>query len=324
MKAVIYENYGSYDELKIVEVDKPVALDDEVIVKVYAVSLNKADEYMLKGSPFILRLTNGLFKPKLKGLGFDISGIIDSVGKNVSNFKVGDEVFGNTYSAGLAGLSEYTRVKVKHLVKKPNEISYEEACAAPQAAVTALQGIRKANLKSGQSILINGASGGVGLFAVQIAKSYGAKVTAVCSTRSIELVKSYGADEVIDYKVNDFTKNGMKYDVIIGINGYQPIKEYKNSLTKNGVYIMIGGSGAQLFEGMLLAPFYSEKNGRKLRGLGDAKTNQEDLQEVRRLLESKDIKSYIDSTYTLDNTKEAFKYYMEEHALGKVVVVNEW
>jgi len=320
MKAVIYEKYGSYEELKISEIERPEPLADEVLVKIHAVSLNRADEYMLKGSPFLIRFMNGFFKPKLKILGFDISGTVEAIGKDIKNFKLGEEVFGNTYSAKLGGLAEYACVKDECLVKKPGNISHEEAAASPQAAVTALQAINKANINEGQRVLINGASGGVGLYALQIAKAYGAEVTAVCSERSAEVAKSKGADQIIDYTKEDFTKNGIKYDVILGVNGYHALKDYKSSLTDKGTYVMIGGTGAQLFEGMLLTPLYSEKNGRKLVGLGEANSNQKDLQEIKRLLESSAISAFIDSSYPLEETSEAFRYLIEEHAKGKVVI----
>lgn len=205
MKAMVYEKYGDYRELHMSDIKIPVPKADEVIVKVHAVSINRADEYMLKGSPLLIRLMNGITKPKIKVLGLDISGTVEQLGSNVTSLKVGDQVFGNTSEALLGGLAEYARIKVERVMTKLSCLTYNEAAAIPQAAVTALQAIQKADVKKGQHVLINGASGGVGLFAVQIAKAYGAKVTAVCSQRSAEVVRLKGADTVIDYLQEDFT-----------------------------------------------------------------------------------------------------------------------
>ncbi len=320
MKAMIYEKYGDYSELHMSDMKRPTPEADEVIVKVHAVSVNRADEYMLKGNPFLIRLMNGISKPKIKVLGLDISGTVEQLGSNVTSLKVGDQVFGNTSEALLGGLAEYARIKVEHLMTKPSCITYNQAAAIPQAAVTALQAIQKADVRKGQQVLINGASGGVGLFAVQIAKAYGAKVTAVCSQRSADIVRSKGADTVIDYRQEDFTQKSDKYDVILGINGYQPLKKYKSALAEKGIYVMVGGSGKQLLQGMLLTPLYSNKNGKRLIGLGDAKLRTQDLVEIKRLVEATQIIPFVDKHFNFEETPEAFQYLMEEHAIGKVVI----
>ena len=245
MKAIVYTHYGPPEVLKLEDVQKPVPQDDEVLVKVHAASANAADWHLMRGQPFLMRLMGfGLLKPKNTILGSDIAGRVEAVGRNVKQFQPGDEVFGNIQG----GFAEYVCAREDALVLKPANISFEEAAAVPLAALTALHGIRdKGQIKPGQKVLINGASGGVGTFAVQIAKYFWAEVTAVCSTEKMEMARSIGADHVIDYTQEDFTKSGWHYDLILGVNGFRSIFDYKRALSPRGIYVMAGGNTAQLF-----------------------------------------------------------------------------
>src|SRR3989440_3023595 len=292
MKAMVYHTYGSPDVLKLEEVQKPVPQDDEVLIKVHATSVNAGDWHLLRAKPFLMRLMGyGLLKPKNTILGSDIAGRVEAVGRNVKQFQSGDEVFGNTAKYGFGGFAEYVAVPENALVLKPTHISFEEAAAVPQAALTALQGLRdKGQIQKGQKVLINGAGGGVGTFAVQIAKSFGAEVTAVCSTRNLDMVRSIGADQVIDYTQEDFTQNGQRYDLILAANGYHPISDYKRALRPKGTYVMTGGSTAQVFQAMLLGPLISMTGSKKMGNLM-AKLNQKDLAFMKELLEA--AKSYL-------------------------------
>ena len=237
MKAIVNTQYGSPDVLQLKEVAKPTPKDDEVLVKVYAVSVNAADLHLLRADPFLIRLSSGLLKPKNTILGSDIAGRVEAVGSNAKQFKSGDEVFGDISACGWGGFAEYVAVPENAFALKLTNLSFEEAAAVPMAAVTALQGIRYAGqIRPGQKVLINGASGGVGTFAVQLAKSSGAEVTAVCSTRNLEMARSIGADHVIDYTKEDFSKNGKKYDLILATNGDRSISDYRRALSPKGIY----------------------------------------------------------------------------------------
>lgn len=321
MKAVVYKKYGPPIEvLKYTEIDKPVPKDNEVLIKVHASSLNKADYLTTKGKPFLIRMMMGFFKPKNIIPGIDIAGTIESVGKNITRFKPGDEIYGDIYESGLGAFAEYVCAKEDSLALKPKGTSFEEAATLPVAAITALQAVRdKGLVKSDKTVLINGASGSVGTFTIQIAKSFGAEVTAVCSTHNLESASKNGADHVIDYTKEDFTKNGKQYDCILGVNGYQPIKAYKKSLNDGGVYVCVGGSGAQILESMIKAPFMSSKN-KKLGNMGIAKANNEDLIFLNKLLESGKLKPVIEKQYPLRQTPEALQYIGEGHAKGKIVI----
>src|SRR5213078_1975908 len=255
MKAVVYCNYG-VPNLKFQEIEKPTPADDQLLVKVRAASVNPLDWHFIEGTPYVMRAMGvGLRKPKDTRLGVDYAGTIEAVGKNVTRFKPGDEVFG----ARDGALAEYVcGLADRGVVLKPANMTFEQAASVPVAAITALQGLRdKGRIQPGQKVLINGASGGVGTFAVQIAKSFGTEVTAVCSTRNVDMVRSIGADQVIDYTQEDFTKNRQRYDLILAANGYHPISDYKRALSKEGIYVMSGGSMAQLFQAMLLGPWLS-------------------------------------------------------------------
>ena len=320
MKAIVYTAYGSPDVLELKEVAKPTPMDDEVLVKVYAVSANAADLHLLRADPFLIRLSSGLLKPKNTILGSDIAGRVEAVGRNIKQFKPGDEVFGDISADGWGGFAEYVCAREDALVLKPANLSFEEAAAVPMAAVTALQGLRtKGQIQPGQKVLINGASGGVGTFAVQIAKAFGAEVTGVCSTSKLDMVRSIGADHVIDYTQEDFTQNGHRYDLILAANGYHSISDYKRVLTPKGTYVMTGGAGAQLFEAMLHGSWISMTGSQKMGNLL-AKPNNADLAFMKELLEAGKVVPVIDRTYPLSKVAEAIRYLEEGHAKGKVVI----
>ncbi|MFJ7826548.1 NAD(P)-dependent alcohol dehydrogenase [Psychrobacillus sp. NPDC096623] len=320
MKAIISNKYGSPDDLELKEIAAPIPNDDQVLVKIHAASLNYGNLVLLTGKPFLARFAFGLSKPKYIIPGGDISGRIESVGKNVKHLKPGDDVFGDLSGCGWGGFAEYVAVPEHALVLKPENISFEEAAAVPMAATTALQSLRdKGKITSGQKVLINGASGGVGTFAVQIAKSFGAEVTGVCSTRNIDIVKSLGADYVIDYTKEDFTKNKEHYDLILAVNGYQPISAYNRSLRSNGRYVQVGGSGVQLTEAMVLGPLLSISGNKKM-GSFLQRANQNDLKFIKDLLEAGKLKPIIDKSYALSEVPNAFRYFEEGHTQGKIVI----
>ena len=322
MKAIVYTKYGPPDVLNLEEVREPTPRDDEVLIKVHAASANARDWRLLRADPFLVRLNLGLLKPKHNTLGSDIAGRVEAVGENVKQFQPGDEVFGDLSGGGFGGggFAEYVCARENALVSKPADMTFEEAAAAPMAAVTALQGLRdKGRIQPGQKVLINGASGGVGTFAVQIAKSFGAEVTGVCSTRKSDMVRALGADHVIDYTQEDFTRNGQRYDLILAVNGYRPISNYKRALNDKGIYVMVGGSSAQLFQALLLGPFVSMTGSKKMGALS-AKPDQEDLVFVKELVEAGKVIPVIDRRYPLSGVAEALRYLEEGHARGKVVI----
>jgi NADPH:quinone reductase-like Zn-dependent oxidoreductase len=320
MKAIVYTQYGSPDVLQLKTVEKPTPKDNEVLIKVHAASVNAADLHYLRGAPYVFRFACGLLKPKNPLLGADVAGRIEAVGKNVTQFQVGDEVFGDLSDYGRGTFAEYVCASEDVLVSKPNRLSFEEAAAVPVAAVTALGGLRNTALvQSGHKVLINGASGGVGTFAVQIAKAFGAEVTAVCSTRNLGTARSLGADHVIDYTQQDFTQNGQRYDLIMGVNGYHPLADYKRALSPTGTYVMTGGSSAQMFEAMLLGPFMSKRGGKKM-GNSAAKPSQKDLSFMAELLEAGKVVPVIDRCFSLAEAAEALQYLEAGHATGKIVI----
>ena len=321
MKAIVYTKYGPPDVLQLKEVERPTPKENEVLVKIHAASLNAYDWHLLTADIFLVRLMGGgLLKPKNTLLGADIAGRVEVVGRNVKQFRPGDEVFGDIAAWGNGGFAEYVSVPENALAPKPANLSFEEAAAVPMAAVTALQGLRdQGQIQPRQKVLINGASGGVGTFALQIAKSFGAEVTAVCSTRNLDTARSLGADHVIDYTQEDFTQNGQQYDLILAVNGYHPISAYKRALTPQGIYVMAGGSTTQIFQAMLLGPWMSKNGGKKM-GNVSAKQNQKDLVFMKELLEAGKVVPVIDRRYPLSETAEAFRYLGEGHARGKVVI----
>ena len=315
MKAIICPKYGPPEEvLQLQEVEKPAARDNEVLVEVVAASANPLDLQMKGGAA---RLWAGLSKPRDPRLGRDIAGRVEAVGRNITQFRPGDEVFG----ACKGGYAEFAAALESELALKPANRSFEEAAAVPVAALTALQGLRdKGQIRPGQKVLINGASGGVGTFAVQIARSFGAEVTAVCSPRNVDMARSIGADHVIDYTHEDFTRSGQRYDLIFAVNGYHPISAYRRALTPQGIYLAAGGSLSQLFQALLLGPWMSKTGGQKLGFMGIAKINQQDLNIVKELLESGKVVAVIDRRYPLSETGAALRYLGEGHARGKVVI----
>jgi NADPH:quinone reductase-like Zn-dependent oxidoreductase len=320
MKAIVYNKYGPPDVLQLIEIEKPIPKDKQVLVKVHAASLNYGNLVLLKGEPYLARLAFGLTKPKYPIPGGDIAGRIEAVGKDVKQFQPGDEVFGDLSSCGWGGFAEYVTVPESALALKPANLSFEEAAAVPMAAVTALQAIRdKGKIRSGQKVLINGASGGVGTFAVQIAKSFGAEVTAVCSTRNVNNARVIGADHAIDYTRDDFTKRTQRYDLILGVNGSKPISAYKRTLHPNGIFVHVGGSGSQMFQTMFLGPWISLTGSRKMSSFLQ-RQNQKDLVFMKELIESGKVKPVIDRSYKLSEVPEAFRYFEEGHAQGKVVI----
>ncbi|MCJ8007183.1 NAD(P)-dependent alcohol dehydrogenase [Lederbergia wuyishanensis] len=320
MKAIVYSKYGSPEVLKLTEIDKPIPKNNEVLVKINASSLNYGNLVLLKGDPFLARFAFGLLKPKYTIPGGDIAGRVEAVGKDVTQFQPGQEVFGDLSTSGWGGFAEYVSVPEKALALKPENLTFEEAAAVPMAAVTALQGLRnKGKIQARQKVLINGASGGVGSFAVQIAKSFGAEVTGVCSTRNLEILRSIGADHVIDYTKEDFTEKVQKYDLILAVNGHHPITAYERSLNDKGTFIHVGGSGAQLFQTMTLGPWFSLSGSKKMSSLLQ-RQNQNDLIYVKELLEARKIKPVIDKTFKMNEIVKAFKYFEQGHAQGKVVI----
>ena len=324
MKSIVYEKYGQPDVLQLKEVAKPSPKDDEVLIEIHAASVNAADWHLLTADIFLVRLmSGGLLKPKNTILGGDIAGRIQAVGKNVTQFQPGDEVFGDILGSGGGGFAEYACASENLIAPKPTNLSFEQAAAVPIAAVTALQGVRdQGEIQPGQRVLIQGASGGVGTFAVQIAKSFGAEVTAVTSPRNLDQARALGADHVIDYTQEDFTKSGQRYDLILAANGYHPLSDYKRVLTPRGIYVMAGGTATQMFQAMLLGPWMSEREGKKLGGVS-AKTSQADLQFLTELIEAGKVRPVIDRCYQLGETAEALRYLGTGHARGKIVITIE-
>ena len=320
MKAIVYTKYGSPDVLQLKDVEQPTPKDDEVLIKIRAASVNAYDWHFLTADIFLIRLMGGgLLKPKDSRLGADVAGRIETVGRNVKQFQPGDEVFGMV----KGGFAEYASAPESALWLKPVNTSFDEAAAIPMAAITALQGLRdEGHIQAGQKVLINGASGGVGTFAVQIAKSFDTEVTAVCSTRNLEQARSIGADHVIDYTKEDFTKNGQQYDLIFAANGYHSLFAYKRALTPKGIYVMAGGTMAQIFQSMLMGSMMSETGGRKMGGVS-AKQSQNDLVYIKELFEAGRVKSVIDRRYPLSEAAEALRYIGEGHARGKIVIILE-
>jgi NADPH:quinone reductase-like Zn-dependent oxidoreductase len=322
MKAIICPKYGSPDVLQLREVAKPVPQDDEALIQIHVASLNSRDLRMLRAKPFFIRLMpGGLFRPKNKILGADFAGRIEAVGRNVTQFKPGNEVFGFLPSAtGRGTFAEFVCARENLITLKPANLTFEQAAAVPEAAMTALQGLRDhGNIQPGQKVLIQGASGGVGSFAVQIAKAFGAEVTAVCSTRNLEMVHSLGADHVIDYKKDDFTKSGKQYDLILAVNGYHPLSDYLQALKPEGTYVVAGGSMLQLFQAASLGRRALKTGGQKTCILSLVQS-QKDLILIKELLESGRIMPVIDGCYPLRKTPEAFWYFEKVHPRGKVII----
>ena len=318
MKAVVFRRYGPPENLKLEEVEKPIPGDDEVLVKVHATCVNAGDWHLLRGKPFVMRFFFGLTKPKIQILGADIAGTVESVGANVEDLKPGDEVFGNVSEHGFGGFAEYAAAPAEMFAATPANMSFEEAAAVPQAAVTALQALRDAGkIRDRQDVLINGASGGVGTFAVQIAKAFGAVVTAVCSTRNIEMVRSLGADRVIDYTRDDPTKGDHRYDLIMDSAAFRSMFHFRRILKTGGTYVMVGGD--RIFQAMLLGPLVSMFGKKKMGNMIHDPT-REDLVVMKDLIEAGKVRTVIDRQYTLSEIPEAVRYQEEGHTQGKVVI----
>jgi NADPH:quinone reductase-like Zn-dependent oxidoreductase len=326
MKAIVYCDYG-LSNLRLEDVEKPVPNDDQVLVKVRAASVNPYDWHFVEGTPKIMRMMGvGLRKPKDTRLGVDFAGTVEAVGKNVTQFKPGDDVFGGRGGA----FAEYVCPRANRAVAlKPANITFEQAASVNIAGITALQGVRdKGKVQLGQKVLINGASGGVGTFAVQIAKSLGANVTGVCSTRNVDLVRSLGADHVIDYTKEDFTKGDQRYDVVLDNVGTQPLSGFTRVLTPKGIYVMIGGGGpsdsrwigpfGRVIKTMVLSPFMGQKMGMMM-----ADANHNDLTILADMMQSGKVKPVIDRTYKLSEVPDALRYLEQGHARGKVIITVE-
>ena len=318
MKAIVQRKYGPPDVLQLEEIEKPMPKDHQILVKVHAASLNALDWRPFAMPSFLIRLlSGGLSKPKDPKVGVDVAGTVEAVGKDVTEFQPGDEVFG----VAPGSFAEYVANAASKFAHKPANVTFEAAAAVPVAAFTALQGLRDhRKIQPGQKVLIDGASGGVGIYAVQIAKASGAEVTAVCRTRNLDMVRSLGADHVIDYTREDFTKSGQRYDFIYAVNGYHPILAYRRALNPNGICIVAGGSFSQIIQAMLLGRLISKFGNKKIGFQGIASTSKEDLLILKEHLEAGKIVPIIDKCYPLRETAAAIKYLIEEHGRGKVVI----
>ena len=321
MNAIVRHEYGPPDVLELQEIDKPVVKDDDVLVRVHAASVNPADWHLLKGTPYIVRLmAGGLFKPKHNVQGIDLAGQVEAVGGNVKQFQSGDEVFGG----GGGAFAEYVCLPEKELALKPTNLTFEQAAAVPTGAHTALQGLRdQGQIQPGQKVLINGASGGVGTFAVQIAKSFGAEVTGVCSTRNVDMVRSIGADHVIDYTQEDFTRSGQRYDLILDAVGNRSLSDYRRALNPKGIYVAAAGGLVGDWLGppiwifkILLASLVGSQKMTVLM----AEQKKSDLVTLKELLEAGKVTPVIDRRYKLSEVPEALRYQGEGHAQGKTVI----
>ena len=323
MKAIVFHKYGQPDVLALEEIEKPCPGDDEVLVKVYASCINSWDWELLQGIPFVNRLMAGILKPtKIKIPGCDIAGRIESVGKNVKQFQVGDEVFGDLSSCGWGGFAEYVSAPEKVLILKPACLTFEQAAAVPQAALLALQGLQRGGIQAGKKVLINGAGGGSGTFAIQIAKEFGAEVTAVDSTEKLDIMRSTGADHVIDYTQKDFTKNGQHhdnqgYDLIFDNAANRSLSDYKRVLNPGGIHVMVGGKSFNIFKTLLASIFGSRKYVLLLH-----KANK-GLDTMKQLFESGKVVPVIDRSYPLSEAADAMRYFAAGHAKGKVVITLE-
>ncbi len=321
MQAIIITNYGPPEVLQLKEVEKPTPKDHQVLVKVYAASANPLDWHRMRGAPFLVRLGEGLRKPKNPLLGADIAGCVEAVGSDVTEFQPGDDVFG----VSVGGFAEYVCAADTKVARKPANLSFEAAAAVPVAAFTALQGLRdKGQIKAGQKVLINGASGGVGTFAVQLAKAFGAEVTAVCSTRNLDLVRSIGADHVVDYSREDFTKHGQLYDLLYDAVGNRSVSDYKRVLSPQGMCVIAGFTTLpRLVEHIVLGPLMSKAGSKQISLQGLATTHKQDLLAIKELLEAGKVVPVIDRCYPLREVPEAIRYLEQGHARGKVVITLE-
>lgn len=321
MKAIVFEAYGPPEVLQLKEVEKPTPKENEILIKVHAASLNAADWHIMRGSPFLLRLMGfGIRKPKVQILGADVAGTVEAIGEKVTSWKVGDEVFGDISGSRFGGFAEYACGKEDAFVLKPDNLGFEEAAAVPLAAVTALKGLRdKGKIEAGQKVLINGASGGVGSFAVQIAKSFGAEVTGVCSTFKLDMVSSLGADYLIDYTQENFTQNDEKYDLILDTAAYHSLGDYKRALSPTGRFVMVGGSMTRLFQLMFLGPLITLMSKKKMGNMMST-PDQKDLEIIKELLEAETVIPSIGHRFSLPEVPEAIALLEAGKARGKIVI----
>jgi 2-desacetyl-2-hydroxyethyl bacteriochlorophyllide A dehydrogenase len=318
MKAIVRETYGPPDVLHLEDVPLPTPGDGDVLVRVHAASANAGDWHLLRGTPLPFRLVAGLRAPKFKIIGTDIAGRVEAVGRNVTQFRPGDDVFGELSRCGFGAYAEFAIAPETAVALKPANLSFEEAAALPTAGCTALQGLRKGRIERAQRVLIHGASGGVGTFAVQIARAFGVEVTAVCSTRNVDAVRSIGADHVLDYTKDDFAALGHRYDLILATNGDRSIWDYKRALTAHGAYAMTGGSNRQLTDALLFGPLLSLGSQKFANVL--MKPNQADLSFLKELCEAGKLKPIIDRRFPLSEVPAAVRYVEDGQARGKVVV----
>jgi len=321
MKAMIYTQYGPPTMLHLADTPNPVPKAGEVLVNIRAAAVNSADIRLLRGEPFIVRLMGyGVFKPKHSILGSDLAGHVEAIGSGVTVFKPGDAVYGDLSNYAMGGFAEYVAVPQAALAPMPATLNFEEAAAMPLAGITALQAVRdKAQVQAGMRVAINGASGGVGTFAVQIAQSMGAEVTAIAGASKLEMLRELGASHVVDYAREDFTVHTAQYDAILAINGYHPLAHYARALKSGGRYVMVGGSDAQIFEALLRAPFMPKRDGKQFTAL-TAKSNHADLNALTALVEGGAVKPLIDRCYPLEKLTEAMQYLDEGHVRGKLVI----
>ena len=319
MRAIVHNRYGPPDVLKLVEVELLTPTENQVLIKVHAAAANPLDWHFMRGSPFLVRLQSGLSKPKDPRLGADVAGVVEAVGGDVTGFKPGDAVFGEI---GKGAFAEYVCARESALAPKPESLSFEQAASTPVVGFTALQGLRDTGrIQSGETVLINGASGGVGSFAVQLAKSYGTEVTGVCSSRNVELVRSLGADHFIDYTQADFTQDGGRYDLIYDAVGNRSVSDLKRALRPHGRCVIAGfATMPRLIEHMVLGRLRSSREGKTIGLMGTAQPNRDDLLIIKDLLEEGHVAPVIDREYSLGETADAIQYLEAGHARGKVVI----
>lgn len=321
MKAIVQDEYGSPDVLKLAEVERPLVLGNGVLVRVRTASVNAGDWHLMRGSPFLIRLMmGGLRQPKIKILGFDVAGIVEAIGQDVTRFQVGNEVFGDLSECGFGAFSEYVCATEDAVILKPTQLSFEEAAAVPGAAIPALQALCNiGEVQPGQKVLVNGASGGVGSFAVQIAKAFGAEVSAVCSTQKMDRVKSLGANHVIDYTKTDAVATKQPYDLIIDAAAYRSVLDYLPVLKPEGTYVLVGGAIARLLQVMLLGPLISKMSGRTVKCLA-SKPNQADLTTLKKLITDGKIVPHIDQCYSLSEVPTAIRRLEQRQVFGKIAI----
>lgn len=321
MKAIVYTEYGSPDVLRLEEVDKPLPQDDEVLIKIHAASINSWDWDLLKGDALLTRLLGGMRKPRRTILGADVAGRVEVVGSKVQAFRPGDEVFGDIAGSGFGGLAEYVSVPEKLLARKSPRMSFEQAAALPQAGLLAVQGLRYQNtpIRPGQQVLINGAGGGVGTLALQYLKMEGAEVTCVDKAEKFDLLRSLGADHLIDYTKEDYTRSGRQYDRILDVTAHRSVWDYRRALKPGGIFALIGGTTGRLLQFMVLAPLLSRFGTKKL-GIMGYKPNRNDLDYLSRLFEEDKVVPVIDRVYPLSEVPDAFRYFGTGGVRGKIVI----